>query len=115
MKLTVANSIFKKHDLYLGIIIAKGIDNEKANDLYMENIRKQQEIIRQEHKDKKTSEIPQIKVWRETYSSFGAKPKKYKSSIEALFTRILAGEDLPAINPLVNIYNFLSTAINPDE
>lgn len=108
MKLTVAKSIFKKYDLYLGVVVAKNIDNSKPKDFFIENIQTEQQEIRKKLKNKKLSEIPQIKNWRKAYSSFGAKPKKYKSSIEALYSRILDGESLPAINPLVNIYNYVS-------
>ncbi len=49
-----------------------------------------------------------ITLWREAYRSFGSKPSKYLSSLEALVKRVRKGEELPAINPLVDLYNSLS-------
>jgi DNA/RNA-binding domain of Phe-tRNA-synthetase-like protein len=54
------------------------------------------------------SEHPHIAAWRSVYQSFGAKPKKYTCSIEALLTRVGKQEPLPSINPIVNLYNAVS-------
>ena len=51
---------------------------------------------------------PHIHCWREAYRSFGAKPKKYLSSIENLVRRTLEGEPIRPILPLVDIYNAVS-------
>ncbi len=51
---------------------------------------------------------PHIAAWRDAYRRFGAKPKKYPSSVEALLQRTLKGQDLPAINGIVDLYNMLS-------
>jgi len=53
-------------------------------------------------------EHPHIASWRSAYQSFGAKPKKYPSSVEALLTRACKKEPLPSINPIVNLYNAIS-------
>ena len=42
------------------------------------------------------------------FSAFGAKPKRYPSSAEALITRVLKGQPLPRINVLVDLYNAVS-------
>jgi lysyl-tRNA synthetase class 2 len=54
------------------------------------------------------SQNPKIAPWRAAYSSFGAKPKKYKCSVEALMRRAIKGEELPHISKLVDVYNALS-------
>lgn len=51
---------------------------------------------------------PHIEAWRQAYKSFGAKPKKFHCSLEALLTRTLKGHDLPPINCLVDMYNAIS-------
>ncbi len=53
-------------------------------------------------------EHPRIAPWRDAYRAFGAKPKKYPSSIEALCRRALKGEAPPSISPLVDLYNEVS-------
>jgi DNA/RNA-binding domain of Phe-tRNA-synthetase-like protein len=56
----------------------------------------------------KLIENPRIHSWREAFRSFGAKPGKFRSSIEAMTRRALRNENLPSINPLVDIGNILS-------
>lgn len=51
---------------------------------------------------------PHIAAWRSAYQKFGAKPKKHLCSVEALLARVLSGEPLPSINPVVNLYNAVS-------
>ncbi len=51
---------------------------------------------------------PHIQAWREAYKSFGAKPKKFPCSLEALLSRTLKSHDLPTINRLVDLYNAVS-------
>lgn len=51
---------------------------------------------------------PHIEAWRQAYRSFGANPKKFPCSLEALLTRTLKGRDLPSINRLVDLYNAIS-------
>lgn len=54
------------------------------------------------------SAIPGIAAWRAAYKGFGIKKTSYRSSVERLVKRVLAGDRLPAINPLVDIYNAVS-------
>ncbi|KAA2242111.1 B3/B4 domain-containing protein [Salinarimonas soli] len=54
------------------------------------------------------SAIPGIAAWREAYKAFGIKRTSYRSSVERLVKRVKAGERLPAVNPLVDIYNAVS-------
>jgi DNA/RNA-binding domain of Phe-tRNA-synthetase-like protein len=51
---------------------------------------------------------PHVAAWREAYRSFGSKPSKYLSSVEALLSRTLKGNDLPPINAIVDLYNAVS-------
>ena len=54
------------------------------------------------------SEIPGIAAWRAAYKGFGIKKTSYRSSVERLVKRVKAGERLPAVNTLVDIYNAVS-------
>jgi len=49
-----------------------------------------------------------VHAWREAYRSFGAKPKKTPSSVEALRGRIEKCAVLPSINAIVDLYNAIS-------
>lgn len=51
---------------------------------------------------------PVFQLWRDAYRLFGAKPKKYRCSIENLYRMIVEGVELRSINPLVDAYNYIS-------
>jgi DNA/RNA-binding domain of Phe-tRNA-synthetase-like protein len=50
---------------------------------------------------------PHLLAWREAFRAFGAKPKRYQCSAEALIRRV---DGLPSINRLVDVYNAISVA-----
>jgi DNA/RNA-binding domain of Phe-tRNA-synthetase-like protein len=54
------------------------------------------------------SAIPGVAAWRGAYRAFGIKKTSYRSSVERLIKRVLAGEALPEVNPLVDLYNAIS-------
>lgn len=54
------------------------------------------------------SAIPGVAAWRAAYKGFGIKKTSYRSSVERLIKRVQAGDRLPAIHPLVDIYNAAS-------
>jgi DNA/RNA-binding domain of Phe-tRNA-synthetase-like protein len=58
--------------------------------------------------DRELSEIPGIAAWRAAYKGFGIKKTSYRSSVERLVKRVKAGDHLPAVNTLVDIYNAVS-------
>ncbi len=109
MKLKVASQIFETFPgLNLGIVIARQIDNTGSADEIEELVRKREREIKENYNTETFSQEPKIESWRKAYSAFGAKPKKYKSSVESLFRMILKGVDLRPINKIVDIYNYIS-------
>jgi DNA/RNA-binding domain of Phe-tRNA-synthetase-like protein len=54
------------------------------------------------------SAIPGVAAWRTAYRGFGVKKTSYRSSVERLIKRVLAGGDLPRVNGLVDLYNCVS-------
>jgi DNA/RNA-binding domain of Phe-tRNA-synthetase-like protein len=56
------------------------------------------------------AEIPGVAAWRTAYKGFGIKKTSYRSSVERLVKRVTAGERLPAVNTLVDVYNAVSLA-----
>jgi lysyl-tRNA synthetase class 2 len=109
MKLKVYSQIFKTFPgLNLGVVIARKIDNTGSADEIIGLIRKREKEIRENYNTETLSQEPKIESWRKAYSAFGAKPKKYKSSVESLYRMILKGVDLRPINKIVDIYNYIS-------
>lgn len=59
-----------------------------------------------------TEDVPyaeaHIAAWRDLFKVFGAKPARTPSSVEALRKRIARDGALPAIDPIVDLYNAIS-------
>lgn len=109
MRFTVDDQIFTMYpELYLGVVVASGLDNRGSADELRALIRVQQNTIWENINPLTLSQLPKIAAWRKAYSSFGAKPKKYKSSVESLYRMVLKGIDLRHINTIVDIYNYIS-------
>ena len=109
MKFRIDSRIFEKFpDLNIGIVTVKGMDNTGSNENIMTLIRERENEIRANFNTETLSQNPKIDAWRKAYSSFGAKPKKNKCSVENLYRMILGGVELRHINKIVDIYNFIS-------
>lgn len=90
------------------MVVASGIDNRGQIEDLQQKIREKKEEIQQDFLSETLSLHPNIQAWRRAYAAFGAKPKKYKSSIESLYRMVLKGMELRSINSLVDIYNYVS-------
>lgn len=109
MKFKIDTRIFEKFPgLKIGVVTARNIDNHGFNDEIMQLIREKEREIRENYDTETISQHPRIHSWRGAYSSFGAKPKKYKSSVESLYRMILKELDLRHINNIVDLYNYIS-------
>ncbi len=109
MEFKIDSEIFEKFPgLNIGLVVAKGIDNTGVNDGVMNLIKEKEKEIKENFSRETLSENPKINAWRQAYSSFGAKPKKYKCSVENLYIMILEGIELKHINKIVDLYNFIS-------
>jgi lysyl-tRNA synthetase class 2 len=109
MKLKIDTKIFEMFPgLKIGVVTARNIDNHGFSDEIMQLIREKEREIRENYDTETLSQHPKINSWRGAYSSFGAKPKKYKSSVESLYRMILKGLDLRHINKIVDLFNYIS-------
>lgn len=109
MKFRIDSKIFEKfHGLNIGMVIVKNIDNTGSSEEVLTLIKEKEKEIRDKFNRETLSENPKINAWRQAFSSFGAKPKKYKCSVENLYRMILEGIDLKHINKIVDIYNYIS-------
>ena len=100
--------VSKRPNLRIGLLVIENLNNSGKNDEISKLLRFEEVAFRQKYFGKDLSSIKGIKAWREAYSSFGAKPKDHKPSVEALAKRILKGDQIPPINPLVDLYNYIS-------
>lgn len=68
----------------------------------------QEAEARRRFADLELSQIPGVAAWRSAYRGFGIKRTSYRSSVERLVKRVLAGDALPTINGFVDLYNAIS-------
>lgn len=99
-------------NLQIGIIRCHGINNQEDDASRPEINRLLREAINGvEDKFSEISDLanyPLFRTWRDTYKSFGE--KHLRCSVEALIRRVLNGKPVSHINPLVDIYNYISMA-----
>ncbi|HLC52308.1 MAG TPA: hypothetical protein VJI98_03645, partial [Candidatus Nanoarchaeia archaeon] len=70
---TVANDLFLEFPtLKIGVIVINNFDNQQKGTIV--KLRTQEKIVKRELQNKDLSELETIKVWRQAYSYFGAKP-----------------------------------------
>jgi DNA/RNA-binding domain of Phe-tRNA-synthetase-like protein len=109
MKLKINNKIFDNNPgLQIGIVVVKGINNKGSHPDTKTMMKNIQEHVKSNNQSETLSENSKIASWRSAYKNFGAKPKKYKSSVETLYKMTLKGITLNPINKVVDIYNFIS-------
>jgi DNA/RNA-binding domain of Phe-tRNA-synthetase-like protein len=107
--LLVTDEIFERYpEVVLGVVTVHGIDNSGGGDALLGPLRHEEDRVRAALAGTQISEHPHIAPWREAYRKFGAKPKDHPSSIENLARRVLKGQSVPQINPLVDLYNTIS-------
>jgi lysyl-tRNA synthetase class 2 len=109
MRLIIDERIFERFPgLNLGLVVARGVDNQGESREVLELIQDRQKEIAGRYDSETISLEPRIQAWRQAYSAFGAKPKKYKSSVESLYRMALKGMAWSHINKIVDIYNYIS-------
>ena len=109
MQLTIAELTDRFPDFRVAAVVADGlVINTDRSGALDERIRTAEEACRARHAGMDLSAIPGIAAWRSAYKGFGIKKTSYRSSVERLIKRVLAGERLPAINPFVDAYNAVS-------
>jgi DNA/RNA-binding domain of Phe-tRNA-synthetase-like protein len=110
MKYTAAKEIFEMYPGYMrGVVVARGVTNgEQENTDILVLLREAEETVRQRSDLEDISQHPRIASWRAAYAKFGARPSKFHSSIEAMLRRVRKGGELPYINHLVALGNYIS-------
>lgn len=106
---SIHEDIFKLFPGYCrGVVLAFDIKNGDSPDELTAVLRDTEESLHKIINKEDIAIHPRIASWRDAYRSFGAKPAKYRSSIEAMIRRVLNGNELPNINTIVDIGNIIS-------
>lgn len=95
-------------NLRIAIIVITDADNTGSTNELIPQMHALSEKIRHDYTSQTVTDAPAIAVWRQAYRTFGSKPSEFPCSIESLYKRILKGQTLNSVNPLVNIYNYIS-------
>jgi DNA/RNA-binding domain of Phe-tRNA-synthetase-like protein len=108
MQLTVSDSFWGLFPhARIGLVIAHGIDNTRAAEPSGALLAAQIAATAAGLEGAELASHPAVAPWRAAYAQFGAKPSKFRSSIESLLRSAQSGR-LRAINPLVDLYNSVS-------
>lgn len=92
----------------VGCVEARGLDNRTPRLELVAALRRAESAARERLGSGPLAEHERIAPWRAAYRAFGAKPSKYRSSLESLLRRVASGQALPTVNPLVDLYNRVS-------
>ena len=106
---SIDNEIFALFPGYCrGVVLAFDIKNGDSPSELTAMLRDAETSLRERINKDEIVIHPKINSWREAYRSFGAKPAKFRSSIEAMVRRVLNDNELPSINAIVDIGNIIS-------
>lgn len=95
-------------DFVVSVVRARGLSNGPSDASSAAFVRRAEEAAHRALAGSVPAAHPHIAAWREAYRAFGAKAQRTPCSAEALLSRVVGGNGLPAINRLVDLYNSLS-------
>jgi DNA/RNA-binding domain of Phe-tRNA-synthetase-like protein len=109
LQYSIAPEIFERFPAYCrGVVLATGLDNHGARPELEAQLRAAERALGEQLTLDTVATHPRLLAWREAYRSVGIKPSEFRPSVEAMARRCLRGEQLPAINPLVDLGNLFS-------
>lgn len=111
LRLRVSDDVRRRFPAYRAIVVeAFGVRNGPSDEQSLGLLREAEARARRRLGGAPPSALPEIAAWRATMSAFGCKPSRYPCSAEALLKRVARGDELPAINRLVDLHNAISIA-----
>lgn len=106
---SIAEDVFDIFPSYCrGIVIAEGIDNTGTRAEITRELRAAEKSLQRQLGLEVVTAHPRLAAWREAYRSTGIKPSEFRPSVEAMARRVLRGDSLPLINPIVDLGNAVS-------
>jgi len=108
-RLTIDELLPRFPDFRVALIVAEGLTIPAARSAALdEEIGAAERLCRERWGAVELSAIPGVAAWRSAYRAFGIKKTSYRASVERLIKRVLAGDSLPRVNALVDLYNAAS-------
>lgn len=109
MRFSVDPQIFTTFDNpRIAVTFAEGVQSDSILSMSHLRLGALASDIREEYSGSVVTQLPKIAAWRTAYQAFGAKPREYPSSVEALYRRTLQGKPIAGNLPIVDIYNYIS-------
>ena len=109
LQYSIADEIFKSFPEFIrGVVVARDVVNRASSPELIELLRAEENSLRRRLTAETLVSNPLIVSWREAFRSLGIKPSEYRPSIEAMARKVINGNELPAINALVDIGNIIS-------
>lgn len=93
--------------LLIGVLVVKNIDNTANNSEIKGLLRGVEAVLREKYTAEEINQHSHIITWREAHKKFGNDPKRYLPSVWAVTKRVVKGGELPTINNLVDLYNYI--------
>ena len=91
----------------IGVVVARNLDNHRRPEHCGALLEVAARAAAARLGDEDLATHPAVAPWRNAYRAFGAKPAKFRSSIENLLRSARSGT-IRTINPLVDLYNTVS-------
>ena len=105
----IADGVFARFPEYRrGVVLAYDVRNGNSPAELVKILRDEEVVAREKLTVETLTAEPRLASWREAFRQLGYKPGDFRPSIEALLRRVLRGQELPAINALVDIGNIVS-------
>jgi DNA/RNA-binding domain of Phe-tRNA-synthetase-like protein len=109
MKFIIDKKVFEKVEAYCaGVVVASGADNTKANEDIAQMLKSQVEKTAKELEGLNLKEHEAIAPYRSAMQAVGINPNRFPCSIEAMLKRVQNGHDLPSVNAIVDLNNYIS-------
>jgi len=106
---TIGNEVFTLEPGYMrGVVLAYEVTNGKSPQEVIGLLRDAEAGVRTQLNLETLVDHPRVASWRGAYRAFGAKPNKFRPSMEAMARRVLKDQELPSINTLVDLGNVIS-------
>jgi DNA/RNA-binding domain of Phe-tRNA-synthetase-like protein len=103
----VDKSVFAlRPDYRAMLLVVDGLIPGPSDELSNEMLRTAEAAATKALEHQSVGQLPHVAAWREAYRAFGAKPQRFRNSLEALMRRAASG--LPRVNRLTDIYNAMS-------
>lgn len=91
-----------------GVVIARGINSREKHKELQKLLEEAVLSVRQRLDPEGYRKEPRIHAWREAYKAFGVNANKFPPSVDALVRQVLKGRDARSINPVVDVFNYIS-------